>query len=113
LTNTENFRFSFLVLDIYQFDWELSTKENRELLIAMEQNYLDSIKPRYNISPTAGSSLDVTRSIDTRAKIRAAFIGIPLTEEHRLSIIKGMQHRFKPVYFYDEAANLVTIYMRV
>jgi hypothetical protein len=102
--------FILVVLEVYTFDFDLSVQENRDLILAMEQKYLDSFKPRYNISPTAGSPLGVTRSEETRAKIRAAFLGIPLSDEQRLKSINASQHRYKPVYFYDEAKNLVTMY---
>jgi group I intron endonuclease len=92
--------FIFIVLEIYTFDFDLSTQENRDLIIALEQKYLDSLHPRYNISPTAGSPLGVTRSEKTKAKIRAAFLGIPLSEEQRLKSINASRHRYKPVYFY-------------
>ena len=35
----------------------------------------------------------------------AAFIGIPLTNEQRLKSINASRHRYKQVYFYDEANN--------
>jgi len=102
--------FNFVVLKEYHYDWDLSTQENRDELLALEQYYLDLLFPRYNISPTAGSSLGVKRSEEFRAKIRAAFIGVPLTEQHRRNMVNGSRHRYKPVYFYDEQLNLVTMY---
>jgi len=38
----------------------------------LEQKYLDSIKPRYNISPTAGSPLGVKHTAETKAKLSKA-----------------------------------------
>lgn len=102
--------FILIVLEVYTFDYDLSVQENRDLILAMEQKYLDQLHPRYNISHTAGSPLGVKRSEETRAKIRAAFLGIPLSDEQRLKSINASRHRYKPVYFYDESKNLITMY---
>jgi hypothetical protein len=106
--------FILIVLEVYTFDYDLSVQENRDLILAMEQKYLDQLQPRYNISHTAGSPSrgggGVTRSEETRAKIRAAFLGIPLSDEQRLKSINASRHRYKPVYFYDESKNLITMY---
>jgi len=58
----------------------------------------------------ANSTLGFQHSEESKNKIRAAFIGIPLTPEQRLKSINASRHRYKPVYFYDEANNLVTMY---
>jgi len=55
-------------------DPELSLESNKANLLAMEQKHLDWLFSlpanfRYNFSPTAGSSLGVVRSEETRAKI--------------------------------------------
>jgi group I intron endonuclease len=49
-------------------------------LLMYEQRCLDSYKPEYNICRTAGSSLGVKRSAETRAKIGATKVG----NEYRL-----------------------------
>jgi group I intron endonuclease len=55
--------FNFVILERYNYDWDLSTSENRDLLLGLEQNYIklyqhaETNKPRYNICPNAFSSL--------------------------------------------------------
>jgi group I intron endonuclease len=44
-------------------------------LIAREQSWINKINPEYNISPTAGSSLGVKLSEETRSKLSAAHKG--------------------------------------
>lgn len=41
-------------------------------LIFREQHYLNTLKPEYNISPTAGSQLGTRRTAETRANMSAA-----------------------------------------
>lgn len=59
----------------------------KEILLAREQHWidlLDVVATGYNISPTAGSSLGTKFSEETRAKMRAAAIGVirpPTSEE--------------------------------
>lgn len=40
--------------------------------LAMEQHFITTLKPAYNVSPTASSCAGVKRSAQTRAKIQAA-----------------------------------------
>jgi len=49
--------------------------EDIEQLIPREQYYLDTLRPKYNIAPTAGSRLGVQCTDETRAKMRAAKTG--------------------------------------
>lgn len=64
--------YNFIVLERYDFDWDLSTSENRDLLLALEQKYFllhqhaETKKPRYNICPNAASSLGFTHSPETK-----------------------------------------------
>jgi len=46
----------------------LEPVENKEDLVAREQFWLDTLKPEYNISPTAGSSLGARQSEETIQK---------------------------------------------
>jgi len=65
--------FEFLVLETYQYDWDLSNLENRNLLLAIEQKYLDLLNPRYNISTVAGAPMaGLQHSEETRAKMSDA-----------------------------------------
>ena len=40
-----------------------------------EQYWIDLICPKYNLSPTAGSTLGISLSVEARAKLRAAHLG--------------------------------------
>lgn len=61
---------------------------SKEELISREQFYIDSYARDmlYNSSYTAGSSLGVTRSAETRQKLRAANLGKKASEETRAKI---------------------------
>ncbi len=50
----------------------LCVVENNELRLAIEQSYLDYLRPAYNVSPTAVSSMGIKRSEETQAKMREA-----------------------------------------
>lgn len=52
-------------------------------MLEREQYWLDLISPEYNLSPSAGSTLGVTLSKETRDKIRVARLGKALTLETR------------------------------
>jgi len=53
----------------------LEQVEDTSQLIIREQHYLDTLKPEYNISPTAGSSLGVRRTEETRQKVSESKTG--------------------------------------
>lgn len=57
------------------FVFEILEETKLENLIEWEQHYFDTLKPEYNISPTAGSSLGVRHSEETRAKMCIAMTG--------------------------------------
>jgi group I intron endonuclease len=52
-------------------------------VLDLEQSWLDLLKPKYNLSPTAGSTLGVSLSAETKAKISAAHLGKTLSAETR------------------------------
>jgi group I intron endonuclease len=52
-------------------------------VLEREQYWLDLISPEYNLTPSAGSTLGVTLSKETRDKIRVARLGKALTLETR------------------------------
>lgn len=54
------------------FVFEIVEKCEKLLLIEREQYYLDVLKPQYNISPTAGSSLGVKHTEETKKKVGKA-----------------------------------------
>jgi len=55
-------------------------------LIKIEQFYMDTSHPEYNIYPIAGSSLGVKQSDETKRKVSAAGKGRVFTEEHKQKI---------------------------
>jgi hypothetical protein len=65
--------FNFIILEEYRFNWDIENQENQKLLLALEQKYLDSLNPPYNIAkrtnaPFAGQ----THSDTARAAISSA-----------------------------------------
>lgn len=79
-----------------------------EKLIQREQYYIDNLKPEYNLTPTAGSSLGVKHSAETRKrmslakqqmteetkrKMSEANKGRKLSEEHKRRISEGRKGR--------------------
>jgi group I intron endonuclease len=48
--------FSFLLFREYHYDHNYSKEDNGDLLVILEQIYLDMVKPNYNINPVAGKS---------------------------------------------------------
>src|SRR5438034_64741 len=62
--------------------------EREEDLLEREQHYLDTLKPHYNINPSAqNSSLGVKRSLETRAKLSASHKGKPLSPTQRANLV--------------------------
>lgn len=66
-----------------------------DVLITEEQRFIDEYKPYFNISPTAGSSLGVRRSEETKSKLRK-----PKTEESK----RKNSETHKAMAKYTEAA---------
>ena len=64
-------------------------------LIGREQHYLDTLKPEYNISPTAGSPLGVRHTEETRRKVSAAMMGHPVSSETRVKISEALTGRHR------------------
>lgn len=52
-------------------------------LIIVEQTYLDTLKPQFNMSPTAGSSLGQKRRPESIQKMRLSHLGEKHSEERR------------------------------
>ena len=63
---------------------------DKNMLIEREQHYIDAVRPRYNIAPTAGSQLGFRHSKKTKQKISKMQIGKTIPEEARrnMSIAK-------------------------
>lgn len=79
----------------------LTMIEDKAEMVRVEQNFLDTLNPPYNISPTAASSAGVKRSEATRERLRTAMrdpkrlehirtLGCrPKSEEHRKRIAES------------------------
>ena len=81
-----------------------------DVLIAEEQRFIDEYKPYFNVSPTAGSSLGVRRSEETKAKLKK-----PKTEETKRLIsethkamAKYMEAPFKGHKHTEETKRLMS-----
>lgn len=67
----------------------------REKCLEREQHYLDTEKPRFNVCPTAGSTLGRPVSDQTKAKIRDKAIGRKFTrsQEYRNAVSRRFKGR--------------------
>jgi group I intron endonuclease len=70
--------FAFLVLELFP---EVVTKENNKILLDLEDFYLKSLLPNYNILTEAGSSFGYKHTEITRLKMKANY-----SEERRIAI---------------------------
>lgn len=70
--------FAFLVLELFP---EVVNKENNKQLLDLEDFYLKSLLPNYNILTEAGSSFGYKHSEISRIKMKAGY-----SEERRISI---------------------------
>jgi group I intron endonuclease len=64
----------------------------KSMLLFYEQQLLDKVKPEYNVSPTAGSSLGVKASPATRDRLRVTHLGLiqsPETCEKKRAALIG------------------------
>ncbi len=80
--------FSFIILEVFP---EVVTRENNKKLIDLEDFYLKSLLPDYNLLLEAGSSFGYKHTEITRIKMRAVY-----SEERRLKI--GELNRGKTIY---------------
>jgi hypothetical protein len=78
-------------------------------VILREQYYIDLLKPEYNIFSSAGSSLGYKHDDKALAKIIAANVGIPKSEEHKVAISLSMSNRIK-IEVLDLETDTKTIY---
>lgn len=64
-----------------------------EMSVFYEQRAIEAMEPWYNMSPTAGSSLGVKHTPETRARMSAANKGKVLTPEHRANMSAAQKGR--------------------
>lgn len=67
----------------------IETVETPEGVIAIEQHYIDTLKPEYNICPTAGSNLGRKWSEETKQRMRTAGLGKIISKETRQKLRKS------------------------
>lgn len=65
---------------------------------AREQEYLDELKPFFNISPTAGSALGRKHREETKEKIRQSTLGKKRTLEHNRKISEAQMGEKNSMY---------------
>jgi group I intron endonuclease len=70
--------FSFIILELFA---DIITKENNKKLLDLEDFYLKTLLPNYNILTEAGSSFGYKHSEITRIKMKATY-----SEERRIAI---------------------------
>lgn len=93
LTNNSHYnRYLQRAWDKYGFDnfqfyrLELCDKEK---LIEREQHYIDLLKPKYNLSPTAGSCLGVKHTEETKLKMSEWQVGRKMSDEAKQKMSKA------------------------
>jgi group I intron endonuclease len=111
--------FSFEVLEFVDFDASLSDSDKEELLLALEQKYMDELNPKYNILKRAGTNYGHKMSDEARAKISAAKKGQPshrkgitLTDEAR-TLIRDNSAMSKKVCVYSTDLTLLGTYSSI
>lgn len=67
-------------------------------VLKIEQFWLDFLKPEYNLSPTAGSTLGMALSEETKAKLRLAHLGKTHTLEVRLHMSETRRGANNPMF---------------
>ena len=69
----------------------LESIEDSSQLISREQYYLDTLKPKYNLSPTARSNLGVQYTKESRKRMSKAQRGRILSKEHRRKLAEAQR----------------------
>lgn len=62
-----------------------------EKLIELEQFYIDTLRPQYNICLTASSQLGIKRTLEQRERMRNSQLGKKLSQEHKDRIAASMR----------------------
>jgi group I intron endonuclease len=108
--------FSFTILELVVFDEGATPEENAKILEMVEQQYLDELKPEYNLLRLAGSNAGFKMSPEARAKISAAKLGKPshrkgkTMNESTREAMRVSSAKAKVVYVYDLDKKLVGQY---
>ena len=64
---------------------------DKEELLKLEQHYIDTLNPYFNICKIAGSSLGLKRSDETKKKIGDHWRGTKHSEQHKINISNGLK----------------------
>ena len=107
--------FAFIILHVFP---EVVTKENNKQLLNLEDYYLKSLLPDYNIVTEAGNTFgykhsEITRikmvkiySLERRLKVGDLNRGNIMSETHKANIKVAALTRKKPVYSKEGLANM-------
>lgn len=80
------------------FNFEVLEVCHRERAVALEQFYIDSRRPRYNLSPIAGSTLGTKASEATKVKIGNSKRGVKYTYAQIAFKCKKVVDQYGTVY---------------
>ena len=75
--------FEFIIIE--------ECESNKEILLEREQFYIDSLRPYYNLLPTAGSRLGSKASEETKAKQSKSMMGKNVGKTHTLEMRESMK----------------------
>nr|QKS32170.1 GIY-YIG endonuclease [Sphaerobolus stellatus] len=115
--------FTLHIFSVIELSDSLSRKEKIELISPLEQKYID-LFPKgqlYNFLSKAYTSLWFKYSKESKLLMSSNSKGknlgrspinkgIKLTDIEKKRLKSKSIHRYKPVYFYDEMNNLITMY---
>lgn len=79
---------------------------NKEDLLTIEQQYLDGMKPTFNICKIAGSWFGVKMREETKQKIRDSITGRKLSEDHKEKIRQAAIGRKRKEFSAEWKTNL-------
>lgn len=111
------YSFAFIILELFPFEG-IVTKENNKELLDLEDFYLKSLLPNYNILTEAGSSFGYKHTEITRIKMKTNYSderrslignlnkGKKLSQETIEAIKIASFNRRKPVYSLESRENL-------
>jgi group I intron endonuclease len=88
-----NFKLEILESFFFSFSLEKKKRCNKEDCLRKEKNYIDSLKPEYNILREGFSRLGTKHTVEAKAKIGAAQLGKILSEVTKARLSKALKDR--------------------